>query len=361
MKKFLALFVALLALCPSALAENASVTVVVPEGYAGALPVYQATYRLQEAAPLFEGLDPSWFNQSGEASFAAHTYRKKPLRSGTYLYPDESSLDVSPELIWYREYDGVYESVWEAENGEQIREELSRPSFRCAVYDVAGGARQCWPALTKQPRLAAQALPGVTLEEAKAETEALLARLGMENYVCVYALDMTVERIADLGRQYNEALAFSNMYKWDYSAATEQDQGFFLYYEPRLHGASVRLMDGGAFNASAYVSADGVHAFTLYDYAAPGPALGAPETLTSAQTVEKRFEEDNPRRVADGRKNPRLLSLELAYTLTRAETKSDGMTLIPAWYATYSYMDGSVTDGWAWYSALDGSLLLDCY
>ena len=35
--------------------------------------------------------------------------------------------------------------------------------------------------------------------------------------------------------------------------------------------------------------------------------------------------------------------------------------MAPAWLAHYTYQDGRQETGWAWYSALDGSLLGDCY
>jgi len=51
----------------------------------------------------------------------------------------------------------------------------------------------------------------------------------------------------------------------------------------------------------------------------------------------------------------------LMYAPLRASNKKDGMALTPVWYITYDFVDGSKCEGWAWYSAVDGRLVMDCY
>ena len=120
MKKLLCLLAALLLLCPAGLAENSKeCEILLPDGYTGTLPVYRATLRDESNVPLFAELDVSLFNQSGEPEFAPALLRKKPLRSGSYAYPDGAVLTTSPEALRYEEYDGTYVShvLLSAEDG----------------------------------------------------------------------------------------------------------------------------------------------------------------------------------------------------------------------------------------------------
>lgn len=363
MKKLLCLLAALLLLCPAGLAEESKeCEILLPDGYTGTLPVYRATLRDESAVPLFDELDVSLFNQSGEPEFAPALFRKKPLRSGSYTYPDGAVLTTSPETLRYKEYDGTYVSLLHsAEDGSEIREELPRSSLKSAIADLAAGARQCWPDLDEQPRLTTAALPGVTLTEAKAQIEALLEKLGLKDgYHFVYGLDMTLERIQSLGRNYNEVLSFRTA-EWDFALATEEDQGFYVYYEFQLNGLDIHSMDIAPFSASAYFTREGMHSFLLTNPAMIGEIYDTPDALVSPETILTRFEKDNPDRSRYGFNDPTPVQMKLVYTLQRAPQKKDGMVLAPAWYVRYTFVDGVPKEGWVWYSALDGVKLMDCY
>lgn len=365
MKKLLCLLAALLLLCPAGLAENSKeCEILLPDGYTGTLPVYRATLRDESAVPLFDELDVSLFNQSGEPEFAPALLRKKSLRSGSYTYPDGAVLTTSPETLRYKEYDGTYVSLLHsAEDGSEIREELPRSSLKSAIADLAAGARQCWPELDEQPRLTTTALPGVTLTEAKARMEALLEKLGLKDgYHFVYGLDMTLERIQSLGRNYNEVLSFRTA-EWDFSLAAENDQGFYVYYEFQCDGIDVKPMDSYPFSASAYFTRDGMHSFNLTNLAVIGDVYDTPAALVSPETILTNFEKDNPDREKIGFVSPTPLQMKLIYTLQRAPRKKDGLVLAPAWYVTYEFVvvDEVTDEGWVWYSALDGAKLMDCY
>ena len=363
MKKLLCLLAALLLLCPAGLAEESKeCEILLPDGYTGTLPVYRATLRNETAVPLFAGLDVSLFNQSGEPEFAPALLRKKPLRSGAYTYPDGAVLTTSPEALYYEEYDGTYYNVLlSAEDGSEIHSETPRSSLKSAIAGLAGGARQCWPDLDEQPQLTTDTLPGITLDEAKARMEALLEKLGVgDNARFVYGLDMQPERIRELGAHYNEVFSFQTP-EWDFALATEEDQGFYVYYEFQLNGLDLQSMDSAPFSASAYFTREGMHSFRLTNPAVIGEIYDTPDALVSPETILTRFEKDNPDRIRYGFNDPTPVQMKLVYTLQRAPQKKDGMVLAPAWYVRYTFVDGVPKEGWVWYSALDGEKLLDCY
>lgn len=363
MKKWLCLLTVLLLFGSAGLAEGSKeCEIVLPDSYTGTLPVYRATLRDESAVPLFDELDVSLFNQSGEPEFAPVLFRKKPLRSGSYTYPDGAVLTTSPETLRYKEYDGTYMSLLHsAEDGSEIREELPRSSLKSAIADLAAGARQCWPEQDEQPQLTTDALPGITLAETKRQMESLLEKLGMkDNYHFVYGLDMTLERIQSLGRNYNEVLSFRTA-EWDFALATEEDQGFYVYYEFQLNGLDIHSMDIAPFSASAYFTREGMHSFILTSPAVIGGVYDTPDALISPETVLAHFEQDNPDREKAGFSSPTPLQMKLVYTLQRAPRNADGMVMAPAWYVTYEFGDVIPKEGWVWYSALDGEKLLDCY
>ncbi len=358
MKKLLSILCALLALASAALADE--VSVVVPEAYrqAGTLPLYRAVTRSRKEQPLYDQVQPQWFNQSGEPEYENASRRG---RYDHYTFPDENSLYVGPESIDYNEYDGVMQTIPLEEGGPV--ETLPRPSLKYAVGELAMGARRCWPKLDAQPQLDKTQLGGFTLAQAQARLDALLNQIGLTGYQCVYALDMSVERIRSLGESYKRGLDSRNTPFPAYETAAEEDEGFFLYYEKFLDGVSLHHEgeDSGAFYVSAYLTADGLHLFQLRETHVIGRVYSTPERLLSAGEVRAAFEKGNAKRQRDGFLDPQLISLTLTYSPARAPQKKDGVVMAPAWLAHYTYQDGRQKTGWAWYSALDGSLLGDCY
>ena len=188
-----------------------------------------------------------------------------------------------------------------------------------------------------------------------------MEKLGLKDgYHFVYGLDMTLERIQSLGRNYNEVLSFRTA-EWDFALATEEDQGFYVYYEFQLNGLDIHSMDIAPFSASAYFTREGMHSFLLTNPAMIGELYDTPDTLVSPETILTRFEKDNPDRSRYGFNDPTPVQMKLVYTLQRAPQKKDGMVLAPAWYVRYTFVDGVPKEGWVWYSALDGVKLMDCY
>ena len=87
------------------------------------------------------------------------------------------------------------------------------------------------------------------------------------------------------------------------------------------------------------------------------------EGMVSIRAVlEMQGSDHNDRRITDHFYEPTYVRASLKYAPMRAPEKKDGMVMAPAWYIEYTFVDGSVTEeGWAWYSALDGKLIMDCY
>ena len=149
--------------------------------------------------------------------------------------------------------------------------------------------------------------------------------------------------------------------EWDFALATEEDQGFYVYYEFQLNGLDIQSMDIAPFSASAYFTREGMHSFRLTNPAVIGEIYDTPDALVSPETILTRFEKDNPDRIRYGFNDPTPVQMKLVYTLQRAPQKKDGMVLAPAWYVRYTFVDGVPKEGWVWYSALDGAKLMDCY
>lgn len=360
LKRIGILLLALTLLCSIALAEEPAV--VVPDIYqqTGTLPLYAAITRTDEAAPLYDLVQAEWFNQSGEPAYENGSRRG---RVDVFTFPDGAVLTAGPEYVDYVEYDGTMETL--DPFGEGVPPEtLPKPSLKNAIGTLAASARQCWPELEEQPQMENTQLGDLSLENAKATLEALLDKMGLEGWQCVYALDMSVDRIHALGQNYREKLeGISNTPIPAYETADEKDQGFYLYYEKALNGVSLEheAENGSAFSISAYVTASGLHSFVLRDTHAIGDVYDTPDGLISASEALSAFEGGNPKRIRDGFESPEPYELCLTYRPARAASKKDGVVMTPAWFIRYTFLDGSPCDGWAWYSALDGTLMEDCY
>lgn len=350
MKKWIALLLSLLMLVSSA--------AVAEEAY----PIYKATARTQEEASFFDKVDPEWFNQSGQASYENISRR---ARSDLFTFADEAQLDIAPEYIRYSEYNGEHYMIY-GEDPQNPGGPFKRPSFAAEIGSVA--FEQLAEALYHHhaaiPPLEQTELSGITLAQAEQAVEDVLNKLGLAGYERAYALDMSAERIREWGAAYvEEHKTFYNVYDryYDFTAATEADEGYYLIYTQHLNGLPVGIPDSME-TVQAFVNASGIVTFELRNSYAIGDVYSTPEKLLSEDDVRKLFEKDNDRRIADHFNDPTFVRATLKYAPMRAPEKKDGMVMAPAWYIEYTFVDGSVTEeGWAWYSALDGKLIMDCY
>ena len=341
---------------PTAVPTIGNVQVITPESYqqTGTLPIYKAQQRTEENTAFFS-LDPAVFNASGVAE---HSTRDTYYREENYVFSDEARLRVTGITLEYAEYEGEYTIYYNLE-GQSPSGPHPRPAFSNAVADL--GHYAYWEKMGEQ--LENTTLNGYTLSEAEALAQDLFTQLELDDYQLSYALDMTQERIARLGAQYLKDWESSSYYydkTWDYAAATESDEGFFLLYTRQANGITVDK--GNFYNPiRLYVSGGAIRYVCIDDqYKATGDSY-TPEKLVTAEEIIAVFNSDNARRERHQLNHPTLHTLTLLYMPTRAQNAADGMIYAPVWYAEYSFTDAVPREGWAWYSALDGTLIEDCY
>lgn len=348
MKKWIALLIAVLTLCSSALAENT-------------LPVYRAVPRSESAASFFDKADPDWFNQSG---IAMQENGSKRARYDVFTFNDQAQLNIDIGYISYEEYDGEHYMIY-GEDPKNPGGPFPRPSFANAVGQTAGTMlfRFEEQSAGSKPGLIKKEMSGITLAQADLQVQTLLGKLGLTGYELTTAVDMNVDRIREWGVwAVAEELFSYNRYDrhYDFTSAAEADEGYYLIYTPRLNGLTVGHPDGWQ-DVRAFVNAGGIVSFQLRSAYAAGEVYSMPEKLLTAKEIHEVFEADNERRIKDGFLDPVVKSMELMYCPMRAPEKQEGMVLTPAWYLEYSVTDGAPNDGWVWYSAVDGKLISDCY
>lgn len=349
MKKWFALFLSVLMLLSSAAAAE------------DVYPIYKAAYRTQQEDSFFEKVNPEWFNQSGQASYE-NTSRR--ARSDMFIFNDEAQLSIDNGYIHYIEHDGEHYMIY-GEDPENPGGPFARPSFASEIGYVAFG--QLIDAIyhaAEPPAVEKTELSGITLAQAEAAVEDILNKLGLEGYERSFALDMSAARIREWGTAWvEEHKTFYNVYDryYDFSAATEADEGYYLIYTQNLNGLPVDIPDSME-NVRAFVNASGIVTFELRNSYDIGDVYSIPDKLLSEDEIRELFEKDNDRRIADHFYEPTYVKATLKYAPMRAPEKKDGMVMAPTWYVEYTFVDGSTTEeGWAWYSAVDGKLIMDCY
>lgn len=345
MKRFLCLLCVLLMTVPCALAEP---EIIIPESYEqnGTLSVYTAIPR-----DFTKVVKPEMFNASGiaETILGRHNTR-------TIAFTDEAQLDLHREALYYNEYDEEEEQTYELETGETYSEMLPKPTIAHAAGILAGWMTFGWPGTGELYPLEQDSLTHITLAEAKERTEALLAALGMEGYVCETALDMSLERILEMGEKWGKLLddgVLVSSYRLDTRLATTQDEGYFLRY--RRFGTESDL--SGQFYADLYVTADGFASINITDLYATGEILSTPNTLISWQDAANAL----PGELAASRMQPVLDEItvaRLAWCPVREKESPSGMAFTPAWVLAFTAQsDGHSSEMHAIFNAVTGKLI----
>ena len=347
--RFFALLCTLLLTCATAVAEP---KVFLPEEYTknGTLPVYYASER-----DLLPHVDPAFFNQSGivETKTGKNDYHAVTFADGAILEWDKNSLN-------YNTHDGFGEIVHEdAMTGEKYTELRPKPDIANAAASLAGWMHYGWPKTGEVFTLQSETLPGITLEQAKAKTDQLLAMLGLDGYVCETALDMDMSRIREMGDRWNALIDegyMLNCHRLDYSAATQKDEGYMLLCN--RYGSTGDV--DGFFYVNVYVTSEGFAWINLHDRYAAGDICSTPASLVSWESVAEAL----PREMAESRLGFRLeeiYSVRLAWCPVRAADAKDGMVLTPAWILDIrvsSDEPGEEGDGYyAIFNAVDGKLI----
>ena len=324
--------------------------IIVPDAYTanGTLPVYEATER-----DFSQAMDYTWFNQSGVAKEVLDTRHI----GGSVDFNDEGHLDWGSYYLYYYTFDGTYEAVGELEDGTKFTETLPKSALVMDVGSIASWMVMGFPGTDEVYTLEHTQLSTISLDEAKAQAEALMAKLGMTGYTCTTALDMGVDRIHMMGAMWNAALdsgaMYTNAFRHDYSTATTADEGYYLCYHKFGNDGDI----AGQFEAVFYVTADGIKSINLRDAYEQGDVIHTPAKLVDASIVAAAL----PGEMADSRYSEELKQITRA-TLTwmpvRAD-KGDGMVMTPVWVLSYLDAEGEQQgyEGWAVFDAIDGSLI----
>ncbi len=283
----------------------------------GKLPVYELTVR-----NFMDSVDPAWFNQSGEAS-------RRTNKDYSLTYSDGAELTVSVEALFYAGHEGteVFHNYGDYDF-EHPGDDLAGKLFAlaCGVeLDERVGRRE-----VEAPR---DAIPAMTLDEAKAKLNELLSKLGIENTELTWSYGMDLAHINLLNEQRNAAIAENGGIGFtdpcEFSAVTEEDGGWLLMCSAKINGLKA---DASLLDVSAFVNKDGVAHLNLRSNYALGEVL---ETLESLLTAEEALA-----KAVDAAKQSWLPGMahviqtpsdaELIY----APETANGLRLVPTWRFT---------------------------
>lgn len=329
--------------------STADMQIVVPEAYTlnGTLPVYQAKER-----DFSESLDYAWFNQSG---VAAETRDPRHI-GGSVDFNDGGHLDWGSYYFFYDTYDGTYEATGELEDGSTFTENLKKLTMASQVRDIASWMVFGFPGTGDVYTLERTQLTHISLDQAKAAAETLMQQLGMTGYTCTTALDMSAERICQMGSLLNEQIdkgnLYTNGYRYDYTTVTTADEGYLLSYHK--YGTDGDI--AGQFEAVFYVTADGIKSINLRDAYVQGDVVRTPATLVDVQSVVDAL----PAAIADSR-YPEAVTRITRATLTwmpASAGKGDDLIMTPVWTLSYQTAESQQQgyECWATFDAIDGKL-----
>lgn len=301
-----------------------------PEAYreTGTLPVYRAV-----KAALNERITPEKLNQSGIA---------REAEKGYYVMNDQAEIFIEAEGVGYYEFEG--------ENKQALSAEITR---------LAARAHRGWPETGETWQLEKTELPQITLADARGQAEALLDELGIDDLALTYALDMSRERVRELGGRWNQSILEGKVLVddgeplRDYAQIPEAEEGFYLLYKPQ--GIDAELVHRR--EAEFFINGRGVVYISITMDYLQGEIVYTPETLiTPRQAVERLAQEEAMSRDAYGIR--KIIGLKLSYCPVRADDKAEGMVLAPVWEV--SYYENNESHDWecrALLNAVDGSLI----
>lgn len=352
MKRFLTLLCVMVMLIPCACAQQPEI--IVPAAYTrtGTLPVYRAVERDFNDV-MTQALYTELFNDSGvtQTQTGKHGYH-------CITFQDEAQLSWYPNALYYNTYDGMVNITYELESGEKYAEARPRNTIAQQAGELAMWMLHGWPETGVVYTLEREALTHITLAEAKARAEQLFGRLGMDGYVCEQALDMSLDRIHEMGALFNQLINEGHLLNtpiMDYTVATEQDEGYYLrYYRFGMDGDMA-----GAFRAAVYVTSKGFSFVNICDQYVVNGVYDQPGSLLSWQNVVNGL---LPKALRDAR-DPMTLDDVLCARLTwypvRAERKKDGMVLTPVWMVNFNvdYYEQGSAELYAVFDAVDGHLI----
>ena len=272
---------------------------------------------------------PEWFNQSGIL---------KDKGDGNLTFNDHAVLQISPELLWYSEYtDELFDYNQRAREMDEPDLEpamLPKQALSYGIKDIAANVYWQTGDYTKGITLEKQELTYVSLESAKAQAEELMNRLNLEGYELAWALDMDLDRIKKLGKQYNEfwfeGPGFTNSPRQDYDAAIADDEGYYLYYTP----LGITKISDTRHEISFFINRRGIVFASIRSDFTMGDIIETPKALISPRQALERFSEATGEAWSEIRV-ARIERVALTYAAVRAENKQDGMVFAPVWQIRY--------------------------
>ena len=312
--------------------------VILPENYA------QPSVYALSARNFMDDVDPAWFNASGEVA-------NEESRSYRVTFADGAELSFAPEAIFYAGHDGVtmfkgYDGTsWEVPQ-DDLAGKLYDMEFDVYFEELYDG---------RAPEAAREEIPAMTLADAKATLDALLAKLGIENVELVWSYGMDLAHINSLNDERNAKIAendgMGSTPAFDLSAVTEEDGGWALQGAARVGGLQA---DRAMLDVSAFVDRHGVSHLSLRQNYILGEVTATPEELLSAeQALTKAIDAAGKSWIPEmAEQLPEAMSAELVY----APQTAKGLSLVPAWRisALDSQKDYVFTVD---ISAVDGALL----
>ena len=326
--------------------------ILVPASYreTGTLPVYQAIEN-----DFMVTVQPEWFNQSGIAE------RKGAKKDISLTFNDHAELSYSAEAVWYAEYtDDLFDYNWkerETYNPDVKPMMLPRQALSQGIALMAGQVHSGHEDFTKGVMFEHDQLTHLSLEDAQHTAEALFEKMGLHGYELAWKLDMSLDRIRTLGDAYNqfwfEGDGYSNAPRQDYSAATAEDEGYFLVYTP----LGVDNVSDGRHQITLFVSSRGIVYANIVSTYNRGEVVYTPEKLISPEEAVAILYAE----AAKSRNDIKVSSIErvaLTYVAVRAENKQDGMVFAPVWQVLFKEEGrGEEYTSWAEFNAINGTLV----
>ncbi|HHT15052.1 MAG TPA: hypothetical protein GXZ86_04155 [Clostridiales bacterium] len=306
------------------------------------MPVYRA-----KKWEFIEKIDLALFNQSEVLKDDRRVQRNETFRSVSYQ--DGGSLEMSDGCIDYHETKGEWNYSGEDNYGKPVDNYGPKETVANQVADLGDWAYFGWPGTYEQLPLEKTSLTYLTLDEAKAQAEAMLKELGLKDFVNTYAIDLGVDRIHALGEDLKaceRAGKYSTNCPMEYDLATVEDEGFYLYYEQPLFNKTEL-----SANASFYVTKKGIVKVGVRRHYEPGDIIETPETFVSSESVIERLPQDMasakyPDKVTE------IIDTSLCY-YPLADKK--GVKLIPVWHIEFNGSENN--HYWAAYDAVTGKFV----
>ena len=326
---------------PSGEAANAVVIekngyeVITPSEYreTGTLPVYQAVH-----TDFTKSVDPEWFNHTGVVS---------GIGTEEIRYSDHAILNLGPEALFYYEF--TDDNYTEAPSN--------------IIVDRAW-VRE-WDGHSGEFMLDKTELTGITLEDAKAQAEEMIVRLGVgsNQYRCEEALDLSIERIRTMGAIWEQAIKDGHLLvdddyePYDYSSIPVTEEGYYLKYSPLGVDTSPA---GGRYGIIFYINSRGIVYASVRNIASMGDIAYTPDTLIPPDAAVSRLTEELGKSMSYYDKTIQSIQqVALTYEAVRADNKADGMVFAPVWMILYQ--DESARKNnyscYALINAVDGTLI----